>query len=49
MSYDDSFPCISTPIEKAFRAAFSDYLAKNYEQVSAASNIEISVEDRKEY
>ena len=52
MSFDDSFPRISTPLENAFRAAFeictSDCLAKKHEQLSAASNIEISVKDRKE-
>ena len=26
MSYDDSFPCILTPLEKAFRAAFETLL-----------------------
>ena len=47
-----TLPRISTPLENAFRAAFeictSDYLAKKHEQLSAASNIEISVKDRKE-
>ena len=50
MSYDDSsmnFKASRKSLSGGFRNT-SDYLAKNHEQLSAASNIEISAEDRKE-
>ena len=50
MSYDDSsmnFKASRKSLSGGFRNT-SDYLAKTHEQLSAASNIEISVGDRKE-
>ena len=46
MSYDDSFPCISTPLENAFRAAFETLLITQFKTINSFR--QISVKDRKE-
>ena len=46
MSYDNSFPGISGPLEKAFRAAFETLLITKLKTINSFR--QISVKDRKE-